>query len=301
MSAGQDFEEFMAVVESGSLTAAARALAMPRPTLGRRLDRLEERLGVRLVHRTTRRLTLTPTGEALYAKARLVVQAAREAEAEARRADDVPRGLLRVSVPAAVPGGVVAGWIVAFLDAYPEVDVELVATNVHVDIGAGDFDVAMRAGPVDDPSLIARTLVRNERIAVASPGYLDRRGTPASPDDLRDHDCIVAYHAGVAPETHWPLRAGGRVAVSGRLASNQMEVRLHAAIAGRGIATVFARVAAEALADGRLVQVLPDHLHRVERVALVYRDRAFAEPKVRAFVEFLAEAVAQTRGGARKG
>ncbi|MCB9764217.1 MAG: LysR family transcriptional regulator [Alphaproteobacteria bacterium] len=297
MSTAEGFEELVTVVEEGSLTAAARALGLPRPTLSRRLARLEERLGVRLVHRTTRRLSVTPAGEALYAKARLVVQVAREAEAEARRVDDVPRGLLRVSVPTGAPQQVLARWLVGFLDAYPEVQVEVVASSAHVDLVGEGFDVALRAGPVEDTSLIAHPLVRNERIAVASPAYLQARGTPCRPEDLRDHDCIVGYRAGIAPETHWPACGGGSIPVHGRLCTNQMEVRLHAAIQGQGIAMVFARLAAAALADGRLTQVLPDQLRHPERVSLVYRERAFLEPKIRAFVDHLSEAVRVSRAG----
>ena len=301
MSTAEGFEELVTIVEQGSLTAAAAELGLPRPTLSRRLTRLEERLGVRLVHRTTRRLTITPAGQALYAKARWVVQAAREAEAEARRSDDVPRGLLRVSVPTRTPVQAFAQWIADFLGRYPEVRVEMVATSAHVDLVEDGFDVALRAGPVDDPSLVAHTLARNQHIAVASPAYLAARGTPTTPDELRDHDCIVGYRSGVAPQTHWPLLGGGRVAVAGRLCTNQMELRLHAAIAHQGIARVYARYAEQPIAAGQLVRVLPDHIYQEERASLVFRDRAFLEPKVRAFVDHFAAAVRRSRAEAAPG
>ena len=144
MSNAEGFEEFVAIIDCGSVTGAAEGLGLPRPTLSRRLARLEERLGVRLIHRTTRRMTMTPQGELLYAKARRVVQAAREAEAEVRRLDGVPRGLLRVSVPTGMPAMLFGEWVGEFLQRYPEVELEMVASSAHVDLAAEGFDLALR-------------------------------------------------------------------------------------------------------------------------------------------------------------
>jgi DNA-binding transcriptional LysR family regulator len=288
MGAAESFEEFVAIVDGGSMTAAADMLGLPRPTLSRRLARLEERLGVRLLHRTTRRMKMTQHGELLYPKAQRVVQAAREAEAAVRRLDGVPRGLLRVSTPAALPYAVFARWLGDFLRAYPEVRLEVVATSVHVDLVAEGFDLAMRAGPIEDASLIARTLTTNTTVAVASPQYLAQHGMPESAADLARHNCIVGYRAGSIPELGWPCHDGGSVAVSGTLMTNEMELRLHAAKQHLGIALVIDNIAAGDLARGELVAVLPTVVGRRDPVSLVYPDRTFLDPKVRAFVDFIA-------------
>jgi len=295
MAIAEDFEEFVAIVDNGSLTAAAEVLGLPRATLSRRLARLEQRLGVRVLHRTTRRIALTAPGQELYARARRVVEAAREAEDAVRRLDGVPRGLLRVSLPDQMPQGLLAGWLDAFMVAHPEVRLEVVASSVHVDLVGEGFDVALRVGAIEDRSLIVRTLGNDLRIAVASPAYLAARGTPETPDDLSDHDCLVGFRAGSVPEQRWPLTAGGWVSVSGTLSTNQMGVRLEAARLGRGIALVVERLAHRAIADGELVHVLPGVVGRRERLSLAYPDRTFLDPKVRAFVDHMAEQIAAVR------
>lgn len=288
MSAAEGYEEFVSIVECGSITSAAQSLSLPRPTVSRRLARLEERLNVRLLHRTTRRLQMTPQGEALYATARRVVRAAREVEAEVRRLDGVPRGLLRVSIPTRVPADLFAGWFAEFLSVYPEVSLEAVASAAHVDLVGEGFDVALRAGPIEDASLIARVVATNVLMAVASPQYLTEHGTPHDAESLADHNCIVGYRAGSAPELRWPLLDGGSAPVSGTLATNQMELRREAARRHLGIALLVDYIAAGDIASGDLVPVLPDLIGRHDRVSLVYADRAFVDPKVRAFVDFFA-------------
>lgn len=286
MRAGEGFEEFVAIVEAGSLTAAAGQLGLPRPTLSRRLARLEEELGVRLLHRSARRLVLTDPGQALYGRARPLVVAAREAEQAVRRLDGVPRGLLRVSLPMGLPN-VAAGWFCDFLERYPEVRLETVSTAEHVDLVEEGFDAALRAGPIEETSLVARTLTVSPLVAVASPAYLAARGMPASVEDLTDHDCLVGFRSGRAPDPSWPLRDGGAIDVSGTWASNDMSVRFEAARRGRGIALVAERLAAPSLAAAELVHVLPGVVGRDERISVVYPDRRFLNPKVRAFVDLL--------------
>jgi len=286
------------VVDTGSLTQAASLLDVPRPTVSKRLARLEERLGVRLLHRTTRRLTLTEQGKVLYPKARQVVQAAQEAVTAVARLDGVPRGLLRVLVPAGIPEAVFSGWMVGFLDAHPEVQLDVVATEEHVDLVAEGFDVAMRYGQMQDTSLVAKTLAMNADIAVASPHYLAKHGTPKTADDLVEHECIVGYRGRNAPHPHWPLLDGGSVRVGGRFASNHVMLGLHAALRHQGIALVVNASAAAFIAKGELVQVLPDVIGRPDRVALVYPDREFLDPKVRAFVDFLVSQLQQRRAEA---
>jgi len=289
VSAG--FEEFVSIVDHGSVSAAAEALGLPRPTVSKRLARLETRLGVRLLHRTTRRMKLTEQGELLYEKARRVVHAAREAEAAVRRLDDVPRGLLRVLIPPRVPETTFTQWLTEFLHAYPEVSLDVVGTDVHVDLVAEGFDVALRHGAIEDTSLVSRTLVVNTEIAVASPDYLQARGTPTTAEELSDHNCIIGYAGKNIPNPRWPLLDGGWTHVSGKLMTNHVGLRLQAATRGLGIATVIDRVASDLLATGELVRVLPDIVGRRDYARLVYPDREFLDPKVRAFVDFIASRV----------
>ena len=295
MGTAEGFEEFVAVVDCGSITAAAAQLRLPRPTLSRRLGRLEERLGVRLHHRTTRKLTLTRQGELLYTSAHRVVETAREAEAAVRSASNAPRGLLRVAVPARMPDRFLAHWSVEFLQRWPEVRLDIVGASAHPDLVAEGIDVALLAGPIDDPSLVIRTVTDLERVAVASPGYLAKHGVPERPEDLADHNCILGTDGRVIAEKRWPLRDGGSVPVSGTLTVNQMSVRHQAALADFGIALVIDRPVRLDLEAGRLVLVLPDVVGRRERLCLAWPNRAYMDPKVRVFVDFMAERLVQAR------
>ncbi len=292
------FEEFVAIVDHGSLTAAARALALPRPTLSKRLAKLETRLGVRLLHRTTRRLTLTEQGAKLYERARHVVDAVRVAEAEVQRIDDIPRGLLRVLVPARVPAPTFMQWLVEFLEAYPEVHLDVVGLDAHIDLVEEGFDVALRNGEIGNTSLVSRTLVVNAEIAVASPTYLAARGTPTTLEDLRAHDCIVGYAGDTVPTPHWPRLEGGTVPVTGTLRTNQADLALEAARRGHGLALVVDRTAQPYLDAGELVWVLRDLIGRRDAARLLYPDRAFMAPKVRAFIDFIAARVDARHAGA---
>ncbi len=285
------FEEFVAIVDHGSVTGAAETLGLPRPTVSKRLARLEERLGVRLLHRTTRRMKLTPQGELLYERARRVVHSVRVAEAAVQRLDDVPRGLLRVLIPPHVPVPTFTRWLAEFLQAYPEVTLDVVGTDEHIDLVAEGFDVALRYGEIEDTSLVSRTLVVNSEIAVASPDYLETRGVPTTAADLADHDCIVGYSGNNVPNPRWPLVGGGSTTVRGRLMTNQTGLGVEAARRGLGIALAIDRAAKDLLDRGELVWVLPEIIGRRDDARLVYPDREFLDPKVRAFIDFIVSQV----------
>ena len=168
---------FARTVQAQSLTRAAAELKLPRATVSRRLQRLEERLGVRLLRRTTRRLALTDAGEVLYRHARLILDAVRDAELSVQRTDAV-RGRLRISVPPVTP--MFQGLLCDFIERYPDVRLEVHASARHVDLIAEGYDLALRAGVAPDSGLVGRTLYRQRLTAVASPAYLARRGTPQS-------------------------------------------------------------------------------------------------------------------------
>jgi len=284
MEAIEAYEGLVQIIDTGSLSDAARALGVPRPTLSRRLAALEEALGVRLLHRGNRGALPTRAGERLYARVRPLVEALRDAEREVQQMDDLPRGLLRVSVSPAV-AELFAPMLDAYARACPEVRVEVLSSNRFVDLKAEQFDVAIRGGALRDSDLISRALVRTEAFPVASPAYLGQHGHPTSADELASHRCLLGYGQRERPETRWPLRQGGWVPVSGPLTTNDRGLLRHSALEGHGIALLSAIFVKEALATGRLVPVLRDQVGGPLGLYAVYPERSFTPPQVRVFVE----------------
>ena len=278
---------FTRTVQARSLSRAAAELGVPRATVGRRLARLEERLGARLLRRTTRSLVLTDIGEVFYRQACVALEAVRSAEQSVRMSDDVVRGDLRVSVPPVMEAGFHA-MLCAFAARYPELRVHVHTSNEHVDILHENFDVALRASSRIQPGLIARTLFRDEMIVVAAPSYLADRGTPRTQADLRSHRCLLGYARGALPESHWPLPGGGKLHVEGSFFANDIALLCDAAASGLGIALLPRGLVSQHLADGTLVQVLAGVIGAEMQIALVYPERAFLPPQVRAFIEAVA-------------
>ena len=282
MEPTEGFEAFVAIAEHGSVSSAARALSMPRATLSRQLSRLETGLGVQLAHRTSRRLTLTRAGELLYEHARRILDDARAAIQDVARLDDVPRGVLRVSVPPDAEA--FTPMLCSFLDTHPEVHLEVISTARYVDLVTERVDVVIRAGTIKEQDLVGRVLAKVQMVCVASPSYLERAGTPQTVEDLRRHECIGTL--GDGPRA-WPLLGGGSVEVSGRFATNNLISRLSAARLGRGLALVpNAFIRADA-AEGRLVRVLDGVVGVEGAVRVLFAEHDHVPAKVRAFLDFL--------------
>ena len=224
---------------------------------------------------------LTPAGEQLYQRARRIVAEASEAWEAVRRLDDVPRGLLRVSATDAVLGDL----FVDFLAEFPEVQLEVRSTTRHVDLIAEGVDVAIRFGPVKDPNLIVRKVADGRQIVVAAPDYIEARGLPTRPTELTDHDCIVGFAGEFSPTRTWPLLDGGAVPVGGRLACNELRLVARAARRGLGLALLPLPLVTDDLDRGTLVRALDDSVGQDAPVSIVYADREFIQPKVRAFVD----------------
>ncbi|MCO4746441.1 MAG: LysR family transcriptional regulator [Proteobacteria bacterium] len=276
MPSNDRLTEFAAVANARSISAAARSLGIERATLSRRMTSLEAELGVRLLHRSTSKLTLTPAGEELSRRAARIVQDAEEAWSAVRRMDDVPRGVLRVSMV----GDMLDAMLIRYVLDFPEVRLELVDTSRPVGLIDERVDVAVRFGPVKDANLIARRVEAGvDRIVVGSPKYLERHGAPSAPKDLTDHQCLGPR------QTTWPLRDGGRVPVSGRLGATESRLIRSAARAGVGLALLPVPLVHEDLASGALVEVLRDDVGDTVRVSIVFADREYIEPKVRVFVD----------------
>lgn len=280
--------EFLEVTRAGSISEAARRMGLPRATLSRRIASLEADLGVRLLLRRTTRLALTRPGEELLKRAQRVVVDADAAWEAVRRLDDIPRGLLRVSVT----GPHFLRLFTSFLRDFPEVVLEVQSTTRHVDLLAEGVDVAVRIGPVRDQDLIARQVYSDRLIVVASPEYLGRAGRPLRAMDLTRHDCIVGFSGAWAPSAKWPRWNGGTVPVAGRFSANEVEHIRDAAIEGIGCALIASAVVAEDIGEGRLEPILEDEVGADLPVSLVYADREFIDPKVREFVDRAANVIA---------
>jgi DNA-binding transcriptional LysR family regulator len=276
---------FTKAVESRSLSRAAAELGVPRATLSRRLARLEGRLGARLLRRTTRSLTITDAGEALYRHARIALDAVREAEASIRRSDTTVRGNLRVAFPPLL-GPDLLDVIADFAAAHPQVCLQSHFSTRIVDLQRDGYDVALRATSHFEPGMVARTLVRFEFVAVASPAYLAAHGTPRSARELRQHRCLMGFARGELPETHWTA-AGRKFQLEGAFFSNSPGLLVRAAERGLGIAVLPTLVVQSQLDRGDLVTVMPGVLRSEGRIALVYPERELIPPPVRAFVDWM--------------
>lgn len=277
---------FCKVVEAGSFVGAARNLGLPKSTVSRKVARLEDRLGVRLLHRTTRVVRTTPVGQAYYERCASLVADAEDAERVVTSAQERPTGLLRITTSTLIGERWLGSLVTEYLRANPDVRIDLLLTNRMVDIVDEGYDLAFRAGVLPDADLIARRLQRGRTVLVASPDYLAARGTPDSLDDLSDHDCIIVGND--SKRGVWAF-ADMRVAVSGRLAVNDIRMARDAALAGLGIARMPSFLVAEDLGSGRLARVLPQIPDNFGGLYAVYPSRRHLSTAVRSFVDFVVD------------
>lgn len=278
---------FAAVVASNSISRAAAELRVPRATVSRKLAGLEERLGVRLLQRTTRSMRLTEQGQLLYRHAELVLDAARLAEASVQRKPDGPRGVVRVSMPPMTFGSL-PDVLADFARQHPGVCLQAHVSNRTVNLKREGYDVAIRATASLESGLVSRVLARVSLVGVASPAYLAAHGTPASPRELRQHRCLMGFDQQERPQTHWYI-SGKKTALTGAAFSNDPHLVLRFAVRGLGIAFLPATLVAGALARDELVTVLPKRLRLPGSVSVVYAERKLMPPQVRAFVDWLIE------------
>lgn len=282
---------FVRVVETESFSAAARGLDLSPSAVSKQVSRLENQLGVRLLHRTTRKLGLTDAGSTFFQRATRLLADAEDVERSVADLGTGPRGRLRVSLPLAFGRVHVTPVLVDFLRRYPEIQLDVSYADTFVDLVAEGFDVAVRIGDLADSSLIARRLAQNRRAVVGSASYFAQHGRPLVPADLADHNCFLyAYRQ---ERNRWGFLGpeGGeiQVAVRGALETNESEV-LHAFVrAGLGIALIPLWLVGPDLAAGRLEEVLSDHHVPDKPIQVVYPSGRHLSPKVRAFVDILVE------------
>lgn len=282
---------FATVVEQGSFTGAAEVLGMPKSSVSQKISRLESRLGVRLLQRTTRRLSLTPQGELYVEHCRALLALARSANLAMARLRDAPAGRVRITAPEAT-GALLLGKILAeFRALYPEVVLELTLCDEQLDLVGEGYDLALRAAPLKDSSLICRRIGQVPRHLVAAPDYLARHGEPQQLSELGRHACLV--HSALPV---WPLQAGGW-RPQGACLSNSLLALRELALNGGGIALLPEHVCRGDLAAGLLQQVLPEHPIPPNPFYLIYPSREHLAPALRSLMDFVADRLPFARGG----
>jgi len=284
-----DIAVFTRVVEAGSFTAAARLLATPKTTVSRRVAALEREVGVRLLQRTTRSLSLTDAGRSYYEQASQALRSLEEANLRLSEARSEPLGTIRISAPVGFGAYFLNATVVEFLAMYPKTKVALRLTDERLNLVEDGIDLAFRTGVLEDSTLIARKLGSTYRLFCASPGYLARRGAPKLPADLARHDCVIAGSS--AASINWVLDGPNgheTVTVAGRFAANEMQSVVAATLAGFGIAQLPHGVAKAFIDEGKLRRVLQSYTTPVGGLHVLYPSSRHLSPLVKAFIDLAA-------------
>ena len=292
MNPFEDMRLFCQVMESGSFTAAAEQLGLSKQFVSRRLIQLEDRLGVRLLNRSTRRLDVTPLGQSYYESALRLLGEVEQVEQGIAGQNSEPRGTIRLSAPLSFAMAHLGCLLPAFLQRYPQVSVEVDLSDRPVDLIGEGYDLVLRIGILEDSTLIARRIASVQRVYCASPEYLALHGTPQKPDDLADHDCLPYGHG---RQVQWRFQNKVKLQslnVSGRMRVNNGELLRDTAIAGLGITYLPTFIIADALKDGRLVTLLEDFAPDALTLSAVYPQHRQSSRPVQALVDFLRERLA---------
>lgn len=297
----RDAALFTRVVEAGGFTAAAQLVGLPKSSLSRRVARLERELGVRLLQRTTRKLTLTEAGHAFYERVRRAVLGLEEAASTAREADGEPRGLVRITAPpdsASLGLGAIAA---RFTEKYPAIQLELSLSTRVVDLVGEGFDLAVRGGALSDSSLVARRLGSMDFGLFAAPEYLARRGTPATLAELSSHECILFRPR--AGRARWLLHGPDgehTVEVQGRVSADEFGFIAHLAREGSGIALLPLLIARDSVREQRLAPLLPDYRSPGSPISVVLPSSEFVPSRVALFRDALVEAISSELEATRR-
>jgi DNA-binding transcriptional LysR family regulator len=292
MSRFQDLEVFVQVVNSGNFAKAAAALEINPSAISRRISQLEDQLGVRLLNRTTRSLSLTDVGDRYFKRCLSILADLEEADREAKQHSEAPQGTLHISCSTLFAHRHLLSRLPEFLAQYSRLSIQLVLTDDVADVVGEGIDVAIRIGELADSSLITRRLVSDRRIICAAPAYLERYGTPATPDDLAGHNCL-ALNAYKTTLNQWRFRdpLGLReISVGGNFTVNSGVALYDAVLSGLGIARVTAFLADRALRSGQLVRILSEYEDENDiGIYAIFPSNRYLLPKVQCLVEFLIE------------
>lgn len=292
MVKADDIFLFVLVVDEGSFSAAAERMELTNSVVSKRIGRLEDALNTQLLYRTTRKLSLTEAGSALYGKARLAKQALDDARNAVTAYGETIQGKIRVTAPAVSSDLVLGDAIVSFCERYPNVEIELSVNNHFVDLINEGFDLAIRTARLEDSSLIARRLVDSHWMVVASPQYLKRHGQPHHPEELQKHQCLL-YKSGQSRADQWLLNINGKetpTPVQGRFQTNNLGVLKQACLGNFGIAYLPRALVYENLKNGTLIAILNEYLNTSLGIYAVYPRTRQPDKKLTLLVEHFRDA-----------
>ncbi len=281
---------FARVLEEGSFTKAARVLSLPKSSVSRSVALLEEELGTRLLQRTSRKVMATEAGTTYYANVARALASIEDANASAAEENGVASGLVRMTAPYDTGNDVFVPLVAHFLSSHPTITIDLVLTSRIVELAEEGFDLAVRAGPVRDQSLIARKISETRSGLFASRSYLKKRGTPANIAELASHDCII--HNGLRGRSTWALSSQSRaesIDVSGRLSLDHLGAVRTAVVEGAGIGLIPLVLCADDVARGAVVRVLPEWVGPSSLISVVYPSARLVPQRVVVFREYLIE------------
>lgn len=281
---------FLSVIQTGSFSAAAREHSSSQATISKKISALEGKLGVKLITRTSRELSLTQAGQEYYDHCVTILQEIDEVEANVRSQVSSPKGVLRIAAPAPLARLLIAPMLGEFLHEYPDIEVNLAIEERHIDLVAEGVDIAVRAKLLEDSSLIARPLFNNPLMLVAAPSYLKKHGHPKHPKELKSHSCIVyTYNRSL---NNWHFKQGEEwlsIPVTGVVRSNSGETNLELALAGLGITQLPVWMIEKQLQSEELVPVLKDFPSDSVPINVIYPQNRYVPLKVRCFVDFIQE------------
>ena len=281
---------FASVVETQSFSQTARRLGMTPSTVSKHIGALEDRLGARLVNRTTRRISITENGTGFYDRCINVLQELEAAETEILQLTQEPKGLLRVTAPNVLTTRHISPFLPEFLRRYPEMRLDFLLTSRTIDMVEEGVDLSIRLASEVNPQLHSEVLAPNRRVFCAAPEYLEKHGVPKKPDDLLEHNCLIARTVQLL--NTWLVTEGGRVRslrVSGNLIANNVDILRDALVGGLGIANVGTFVVGDDLKSGRLVPILQDYTVQNSWFFAVVPHRRHVPLKSRVFIDFLKE------------
>mgnify|MGYP000232164800 CR=1 FL=1 len=288
---------FVAVASTGSFTRAAQATARSTSYISKEINSLENRLGARLMHRTTRTLVLTPEGERFYEQCQQIVNDAQQAEAALSGQQGEPSGVLKLSCPVSFGLSRLRPVLAAFTERYPKINLELELNDRKVDVVADGFDIVIRASEqLEDSSLISRRFMKSRGLVLASPDYLKRFGTPSHPEELTQHQTIS--YSNLKNPKSWGFKGpDGKdlfVDLDSRVVTNSPEMELSLCLAGQGITRLPRFNLNDEIETGQLVELLPNYQNHPIDVFLVYPSRKHMSSRVRCFIQFIMETFEET-------
>ncbi len=281
---------FVAVVEQQGFSNAAKVLGISKSAVSKRINLLEQHLGVKLLQRTTRKISLTEAGKHYFEHAQLAHKAAKDAEDAVTQLQGEPQGRLRINAPMSFGRLHLAPLIPKFLARYPKISMDLVMDDKQVDLVGGGFEVAIRAGVLPDSNLIARKLAPLNSIICASPEYVKKQSPPSTPEQLKSHNCLLySYSNRLNSWTFTHKNKSHIIEVSGNYQVNNSEALREAVLQGMGIARLPTFVAGPDIEAGKLVQLLPEYKMPTITIYALFLERQYMPAKVRVFLDFVIE------------